>query len=493
MATNVILPALGMAQETGLIVRWLKAEGEAVKKGEPLLEVETDKATVEIEAAADGILSGIAAAAGDEVPVGQVIAQILAPGEASPRSTIAQPGIPAPIGNENGTAAAPARTAQEGVATSSGRDNGAPIVAATPLASRIAAEHHLDLRLITPSGRRIQKADVLTYIGDREKTVAATVSVSPRLPAASPKARRLAREQQKELATIHGSGPGGAVLSVDVLNAPQVEEPTAVSVATSAPLPVEVGEEPTVTGVEGMGGTGGTGGGQELAVSHSWRVMAERITQSWTSAPHFYLVREVRANRLMAWRELAQKRSIEKVTYSDLLVKAVATALRLHPRLNATWNADRLTLNEQINIGLAVATGMDGSGQGSRAGLVVPVISHADGLGVSEIARRRRELVARAQEGRLRPQDLSGGTFTISNLGMYGVDAFNAVINPPQVAILAVGRIAERVIPLDGQPSVQPMMLLTLSCDHRAVDGARGAQFLATLAEMLEEPLALLG
>src|SRR5579884_171764 len=154
------------------------------------------------------------------------------------------------------------------------------------------------------------------------------------------------------------------------------------------------------------------GGGQELVVSHSWRVMAGRITQSWTSAPHFYLVREVRANRLMAWRELAQKRSIEKVTYSDLLVKAVATALRQHLRLNATWNADRLRLNEQINIGLAVATGMDESGQG--AGLVVPVISHADGLGVSEIARRRRELVARAQEGRLRPQDLSGGTLPLA-------------------------------------------------------------------------------
>lgn len=487
MATNVILPALGMAQETGLIVRWLKAEGEAVKKGEPLLEVETDKATVEIEAAADGILSGIVAAAGNEVPVGQVIAQILAPGEASPKSTRAQPGIPAPIGNENGAAAAPvapAQSAQEGAAMPSGRDNGAPTVAATPLASRIAAEHHLDLRMIKPSGRRIQKADVLTYISDREKTVAATVSVSPRLPAASPKARRLAREQQKELATIRGSGPGGAVLSVDVLTAPQVEEPTAIAVATAASLPVEAGEEATVTG---------TGGSQELAVSHSWRVMAERITQSWTSAPHFYLVREVRANRLMAWRELAQKRSIEKVTYSDLLVRAVATALQLHPRLNATWNADRLTLNEQINIGLAVATGMDESGQGGHAGLVVPVIAHADGLGVNEIARRRRELVARVQEGKLRPQDLSGGTFTISNLGMYGVDAFNAVINPPQVAILAVGRIAERVIPLDGQPSVQPMMLLTLSCDHRAVDGARGAQFLATLAEMLEEPLALLG
>lgn len=487
MATNVILPALGMAQETGLIVRWLKAEGEAVKKGEALLEVETDKATVEIEAAADGILAAISATAGDEVPVGQVIAHILAPGEILPKSTISQPAIPALAGNENGSVAAPAtpaRPAQEDVAAPSGKDSGAPDVGVTPLASRIAAEHHLDLRMIKPSGRRIQKADVLTYISDREKTVTATVSVSPRLLAASPKARRLAREQGKELTTIRGSGPDGAVLSTDVLHSPSVEAPVAPAptVTASASLLIEAAEGTTATGV---------GDGQELAVSHSWRLMAGRITQSWTSVPHFYLVREVRANRLMAWREQAQKRSGEKVTYSDLLVKAVATALRQHPRLNAAWNAGSITLNEQINIGLAVATGMDSGGQG--AGLVVPVISHADRLGVSEIVRRRRELVARAQEGKLRPEDLSGGTFTISNLGMYGVDAFNAIINPPQVAILAVGRIAERVIPLDGQPSVQPMLLLTLACDHRVVDGARGAQFLATLAEMLEEPLALLG
>ncbi|HLI06891.1 MAG TPA: dihydrolipoamide acetyltransferase family protein [Ktedonobacteraceae bacterium] len=481
MATNVILPALGMAQETGLIVRWLKMAGETVKKGEPLLEIETDKTTVEIEAAAEGVLANITAAAGDEIPVGQVIAQILAPGEMSPESTRTQPVMTATAGNENGASAAavaPARSAQEGAAEAPGNDagnRGEAGIAATPLASRIAAEHNLDLRMIKPSGRRIQKADVLTYIGDREKAVTATVSVNPRLAAASPKARRLAKEQHKDLSVIRGSGPEGAVLAVDVLNA-QATVPVAPAPTS---LPIEA-EGRTVMAE-----------GQELAVSHSWRVMAGRITQSWGSVPHFYLVREVRANRLVAWRDEAKRRLRENVTYTDLLVKVVAAALKQHPRLNAAWHAGRIMLNEEINIGLAVATGA--GGQGGHEGLVVPVIPHADQLGVGEIVRQRQALVTKAQEGRLRPEDISGGTFTISNLGMYGVDAFNAVINPPQAAILAVGRIAEQVIPVDGQPSVQPMMVLTLSCDHRVVDGARGAQFLATLAGMLEEPLALLG
>jgi pyruvate dehydrogenase E2 component (dihydrolipoamide acetyltransferase) len=210
--------------------------------------------------------------------------------------------------------------------------------------------------------------------------------------------------------------------------------------------------------------------------------MAERTTQSWTNVPHFYLVREVNASRLMSWREQIMKQSAEKITYTDLLVKIVAMALRQHPRLNVSWSAGTLIRKQDIHIGLAMAI---------EEGLVVPVIHQADMLGVDEIALRRQELVAKAQSGKLRPADISDGTFTISNLGMYGVDAFNAIINQPQAAILAVGRIAERVVPVHGQPAVQPMMVLTLSCDHRAVDGARGAQFLATLAELIEEPLSL--
>jgi pyruvate dehydrogenase E2 component (dihydrolipoamide acetyltransferase) len=213
-----------------------------------------------------------------------------------------------------------------------------------------------------------------------------------------------------------------------------------------------------------------------------WRVMAERVTQAWTTIPHFYLLREVNAARLIAWREEAQKRA-HNLTYTDLLVKLTAAALRAHPRVNASWKDGGIALNPDINIGLAVAV---------DDGLIVPVIHRADQLGLSELAARRAELVAKAQAGKLPLADLSGGTFTLSNLGMYGVDAFNAIVNPPQAAILAVSRIADRVAPVNGQPAVQPMMTLSLSCDHRVVDGARGAQFLQTLAEQIEEPMRLL-
>lgn len=436
MATNVILPALGMSQDTGKIVQWLKTEGEPVAKGEPLVEIETDKATVEIEAPADGMLTRVSAVAGDDVPVGNVIAIILAAGEVSPAVEV-QPSV---------------ETNQQSAL------NRAP----SPLASRIAAEHNLDLNQVKSAGKRIQKADVLTYLQDQEKAVA--TSSSPRLTMASPKARRLAAEQGRDLVALKGSGPGGAVLAADVWAA-----------FTQAPLPVEVaGAVPSEATANGS---------DTLALSNTWRIMAERTTQSWTSIPHFYLVREVNANRLITWREQILQRFTEKVTYTDLLVKIVAAALLLHPRLNASWNEGKITLQQEVHVGVAVAV---------EEGLVVPVIHLADTLDLSEIARQRVALAAKARAGQLRLQDISGGTFTISNLGMYNVDAFNAIINQPQAAILAVGRIAERVVPVNGQPAVRSMMVLTLSCDHRAVDGARGAQFLDTVAALIEEPLGLL-
>ena len=214
-----------------------------------------------------------------------------------------------------------------------------------------------------------------------------------------------------------------------------------------------------------------------------WRIMAERMTASWKSAPHFYLVREVNVARLQAWLGTARKQTGAHVTYSDLLVKLVAATLAQHPRVNVSWKDGTLERHAEINIGLAVAL---------EDGLVVPVIARADTLGLKDIAQRREDLVTRAQAGKLRPADIQGGVFTISNLGMYGVDAFSAIVNPPQAAILAVGRIADRVVPVNGQPAVQPTMTLTLSCDHRALDGARGAQFLGALADLIEEPLALL-
>jgi pyruvate dehydrogenase E2 component (dihydrolipoamide acetyltransferase) len=207
------------------------------------------------------------------------------------------------------------------------------------------------------------------------------------------------------------------------------------------------------------------------------------MTQSWTTAPQFHLVREVNASRLIAWRERALKRTGVRVTYTDLLVKLVAAAIGQHPGVNASWQDGGIVRRTDINIGLAVAV---------DDGLVVPVLHHADRLSLGELVAEREALVGRAQAGRLRPADIAGGGFTISNLGMYGVDGFTAIVNPPQAAILAVGRIADRVVAVDGRPAVQPMLVLTLSCDHRALDGARGAQFLATLAGLVEEPLALL-
>jgi pyruvate dehydrogenase E2 component (dihydrolipoamide acetyltransferase) len=404
------MPALGMVQETGTLLQWLKVPGATVAKGEPLMEIETDKANVEVEAPASGILASVSAQPGDVIPVGKTIALILAPGESVPQ--FKSPSVS---------------------------------ISATPIAMRAAAEHNVDLSQIKPKGNRIQKDDVLAYIEVHAKGNGRTL--------ASPKARRLAQERGLDLEAIAGSGPGGAILAADVVSA---QAPTPIAAA-----PIEAAPE-------------------TLGVSRMWRVMVERISHAWTTIPHFYLMREVNAARLISWREDVQKRITEKITYTDLLVKLAAAALRQHPRLNASWQTDRIALNVDINIGLAVAV---------DDGLIVPVIQRADQLGLSQLAARRTDLVARAQASKLSLDDISGGTFTISNLGMYGVDAFNAIINPPQAAILAVSRIADRVVPLNGQPAVQPMMTLSLSCDHRVVDGARGAEFLRTLAELVEDPL----
>ncbi len=273
-----------------------------------------------------------------------------------------------------------------------------------------------------------------------------------RVPA-SPKARRLAHERGIDIAAIAGSGPEGAVLADDV--------------------PLEVLASGSVIEVE----TPGT----------VWRIMAERMTASWTTAPHFYLVREIDAGNLVEWRGRAsaavEKRTGIKLTYTDLLVKLIGFSLRGHPRLNAAWADGNIQLNRKINIGIATAI---------DDGLIVPVLRNADSLSISEIAAQRRDLIERAQNRKLRPADISDGTFTLSNLGMYNVDAFSAILNPPQAAILAVGRIAERVVPLNGEVAIRPMMVMTLSCDHRVVDGARAAQFLDDLANLLEQPLGML-
>ena len=390
MAISVVMPALEMAQETGKLISWLKKEGETVTKGEPLLEVETDKAVMEVESPGDGILAGVKVQPGTDVPVGRTIAWIIRPGEAVPADE------------------SPTETGRKSTAAVS-----------TPAAAPAVA-------------------------------TAAPASGEIRI---SPKARRLAAEHGVERARVRGSGPGGEILASDILGLVEIHAGASPAYGTSIS-----------------------------------RLMAERTTKSWTTVPHFFLVREVDAGALSQQRErlapaIEQSRNV-KLTYTDLLVALVSRVLQKHPRMNASWAGESIRANPEVNMGVAMAV---------DDGVVAPVIHHADKADLGEIAVQRRDLTERARAGKLRPTDLAGGTFTISNLGMFGVDAFSAIISAPQAAILAVGRIADRVVPVDGKPGIRPMMTMTLSSDHRVVDGARAAEFLRDVADAIGNPQPWLG
>jgi pyruvate dehydrogenase E2 component (dihydrolipoamide acetyltransferase) len=268
----------------------------------------------------------------------------------------------------------------------------------------------------------------------------------------SPKARRLAQEKGVDISRLTGSGPGGEILADDILAAANV-----------------------VSGVNL--------GGASPPVTSIGRLMAERTTQSWTTVPHFFVTRDMDAGALSAARQqmlsAIDRSHGVKVTHTDLLVAIVARTLTKHPRLNASWTTERIVSHEDVNIALAMAV---------ENAVVTAVIPRADRTAVADIAVRRRDLAERARAGRLQPADITGATFTISNLGMFEVDAFTAIIVPPQAAILAVGAIADRVVPVDGKPGVRPMMTMTLSCDHRVVDGARAAEFMRDLAAAIRSP-----
>lgn len=434
MPHEVIMPVLGMNQDTGTLLRWLRREGDAVAVGDPVMEIATDKITVEIESPADGVLAGLSAAEGEEVPVGRAVAWVLAPGESLPADTpavsAAEPG-PVPAG-EAGLSGAPGR-----------------IPAASPVARRLAAELGIELTEVEGSGGRITKADV-----ERHHAAAQAPVAGPIL--ASPKARRLARERGLDLAAISGSGPDGAVLAADV------EGYVSVAKDVSGPPPAD-----TV----------------ELEPSRMWQVMASRLTESWQTVPHFYLSRTVDASQLLAWRDALRRQGREDITVSDLLLRITAASLREHPRLNASWRDGHIQQHPQVNIGMAVAV---------ADGLLVPVFHDADKLSLSELADRRRHLVEAARSGSLTLPEMTGGTFSITNLGMFGVEEFKAIVNPPEAAILAIGAIRDAVVAVQGEPAVRSVFNLTLSCDHRAVDGALAARFMATLHDRMETPMLLL-
>ena len=393
MAISVVMPALEMAQENGKLLAWRKKEGERVIKGEPLLEIETDKAVVEVEAPGDGILAGITADVGAVIPVGQTIAWLVAPGEKPPAMAVtAAPAARASSSPERASAAAAVRATEQ----------------------------------------RVEAA-----------------------PQMSPKARRLAKELGVDIGEIRGTGPDGTITSEDVH-----------SFADGRGAAAPAGLQP---------------------LSQVARLMAERTTQSWTSVPHFFLVRYVDCGELIA----TQKRISQEMeksqgaapTITDLLIALLAKVLAKHPRMNSSWTGEGIRSNREIHVSVAMAV---------KDGVVGAVIHKANTAKIAEISALRRELTERARAGRLRPADITGGTFTLSNLGMYKVDAFSAIITPPQAAILAVGSISDRVVPVEGKPGIRPMMTMTLSSDHRVVGGAQAAEFLSDLANAILEPGKLL-
>ena len=407
MAISVVMPALEMAQETGKLVSWKKKEGDSVKKGELLLEVETDKAVVEIEAAGDGILGGVTAQVGAVVPVGQTIAWLLKPGEKPPAAT------------------APMQTGRTGAA-----------------AMQMPA---------------VEKASMAGPQGD-PLAVAAALNLR-----VSPKARRLAKEHGVDISRIKGTGPQGEIVADDVMAASSATRggasaPPASRPAAATAMPADLG-----------------------AMSSIGKIMAERTTASWTTAPHFFVSREVDCTELVAARkrygpEIERVRGV-KLTYTDLLTAVIAQTLRKHPRMNASWTGNAIKANADVNVGLAMAV---------TDAVVVGVVPKTDGCSLGDIAARRKELTERARTNKLSPADITGATFTISNLGMYHVDSFTAIIVPPQAGILAVGAMKDKLVPVMGGVASKPMMNITLSCDHRVLDGARGAMFLHDMVEALE-------
>jgi pyruvate dehydrogenase E2 component (dihydrolipoamide acetyltransferase) len=452
-SVKVIMPVMGMNQETGLVLKWLAKEGETVKKGQILVEIETDKAVAEIDAPADGVLTQILAQEGESVPVGQAAAVITPLGELPELKNPA----PSPI---------PVVPSGEVAAQKCALPMPFP---ASPVAARMAAEQQIDLSLVRPTGGRIEKADILAYLQFRS-SLPAQVGDQPARALASPKARRMAAERGLDLRALHGSGPQGAVLAPDV----EAFNPSTPSSATF----------PEINTLDSPAAASSTrdSAEDEVVLSSAGRIMAERTTATWQTTPHFYLLREVDAGQLLAWRESAQKNSTTKITLTDLLIKLCAASLVKRPSLNVQFQDGKLLRLPAVHVGFAAAL---------ENGLVVPVVHHADQKGLSEIAQARTALLERGRAGRLRPEDIAEGSLTISNLGMFGVDAFNAIINGSQASILAVGRVAERVVARGGQPVVRPTIILSLSCDHRAVDGAHAAEFLDTLAGLIEDPLRL--
>ena len=429
---QVFMPRLSDTMTEGTVSTWTKGVGERVEKGDVIAEIETDKATMELEAYDTGVLEQILVGVGTTVPIGEVIAV---------------------IGDGTGaTSGAPAAAAAPPAATSPAAP---PAAAPTPAAPP------------APAPVSLKDASAGSWANGNQVK-------------ASPLARALARDAGLDLGTVRGSGPGGRIVRADVQDAVAALGTSGPARGTSAGIAASAPVLPA--GVDDV----------EIPLNNVRKITARRLVESMQQAPHFYLTRVIAADELVAARARINvglaavapaDTTAPKISVNDLVVKAVAVALRAHPEVNVSFGGDKLIRHGRIHVGVAVAL---------PDGLIVPVIRDADTLTVTQISAQTRDLAGRARAGKLKPEEFTGSTFSVSNLGMFGVDHFTAVINPPEAAILAVGATKQEPVVRSGQVVVGHTMRVTLSIDHRALDGATGAKFLVDLAALLENPLATL-
>ncbi len=491
MATKVHMEALSPTMEEGQLVRWLKGEGDEVAEGDVLAEIETDKATMELVARGSGVLRKRILSQGDTAPVGTVIGVIAAADEdisdlvqaSTEGEEAARPAEPA---EAEGKAEAEAQAEASGDEVS----RGAAAVAAAGESERDRAAAGVD----DAADASARPATPAPAQGEAGGTGAGTSRGGNGRVKASPLARRLADEAGLELDRVEGSGPGGRITKRDIEAA--LEQGLATSPAAAASPGARGG-----AGAPGPAAGAGAGGGvagrfvqpvyqgpevEEVPVTQMRKTIAKRLVTSIGPVPTFYLTVDVDMTRMMEARErmnAALEKQGLKVSVNDLLIKATALALKRHPEVNAAWHEDHIKRYHRVHMGVAVAV---------EDGLITPVVRDADLKGAAQIGAEVREMAGRAREKKLQPDEYTGATFSISNLGMFGIEEFTAIINPPEAAILAVGKVEDRVVVEEGEAMIAPRLKMTMSCDHRVVDGATGARFLQTLTGFLEEPAMVL-
>jgi len=441
MATKVFMEALSPTMEEGRLVKWLKNEGDAVKSGEALAEVETDKAIMELVARGDGILRKRLINEGDTAPVG-TLAGVIATADENIDALVAGA---APAGAPAAAApAAPQPAAASSVPTRPEESQGE---ASTPPQQRAAAAPP------APPAAPAAPAPAPAAQGDVRS---------------SPLARRLASERGLDLASVQGSGPNGRIIKRDIEAAAAAGAAAPRAAAAAAPSGPAIPRE---------------GDFHDEPLSQIRKTIAKRLGESIGPIPTFYLTAEFDLTRVMEMRKaMAELGDQFKVSVNDVLLKATAVALSQHREVNAHWLGDKIRYHNRVHLGMAVAT---------DDGLIVPVIWDADRKRMSEISREAKELAKRARERKLRPEEFTGSTFSVSNLGMFGIDQFTAIINPPEAGILAIGTSEEKLVVVNGEPVVRSRVRVTMSCDHRIIDGAVGAKFLQTLRRLIENPLML--